>query len=59
MSMKHWGLAVLGLMSVPLAWAGDVCTIPGGCNTVPEPETLALLAVAGLAACVARRSRRK
>ena len=57
MSMKHWGLAALGLLSAPLAWAADVCPI-GGC-TVPEPETLALLAVAGLAAYVARRGRRK
>ena len=59
MSMKHWGLAALGLLSAPLAWAADACQIPGGCNTISEPETLALLAVAGLAAYVARRGRRK
>jgi hypothetical protein len=51
--IKRFAAALPLLMLSPLAWAG------GPTTAVPEPETLALLAVGAVALAIVRMRRRK
>lgn len=64
MSIRSLAIAALSLVTTTLVWAQsqDPCAIsPTACapNRVPEPETLALLAVAGVVGYLVRRKNRK
>jgi PEP-CTERM motif len=55
MNAKTVALALVGTLSSLVAWAGNN-TDPGG--TVPEPETLALVALAGVVGYLVKRRRK-